>query len=138
MTRLNVPEDVAEQVLDRFEEVKLVDDAEYARMWVRSRHAGRGLARRALAQELRQRGVAPEVAHEAADRIDPDDELQSARALVARRLPGTRRLDRDARIRRLAGMLARKGYTSGLALRVVREALEAEAEDLDEFAGPPG
>jgi regulatory protein len=50
---------------------------------------------------------------------------------VRRRLPGTRGLDRDKRIRRLAGMLARKGYSEGLALRVVRDALTAEGMEGD-------
>jgi regulatory protein len=138
LARRNVPDDVAERVLDRFEEVSLLDDAEYARMWVESRQAGRGLARRALAEELRQRGVPPERAGDALDRIDPDVEVETARSLVARRLPAGRGLNRDARARRLAGMLARKGYSSGTALRVVREALAAEGEDLDESASPPG
>jgi regulatory protein len=138
MAKRDVPDEVAEQVLDRFEEVRLVDDAEYAELWVRSRHTGRGLARRALAQELRHRGVDAETASEALDQLDDDTELQTARELVARRLTSTRRLDRDARIRRLAGMLARKGYSSGVAMRVVREALDAEGEDIDDLTGPPG
>jgi regulatory protein len=133
MARKDVPEDVAEQVLDRFEEVRLVDDAAYAEMWVRSRHAGRGLARRAIAQELRRRGVADEVAGEALSQLDDEAEVDAARELVRRKLPGTRRLDRDARIRRLAGMLGRKGYSAGVALRVVRDALDAEGEDVDDL-----
>jgi regulatory protein len=139
MARRGVPDEVAEAVLDRFEEVNLVDDTAYAQMWVRSRHSGRGLARRALAQELRHRGVDGDVAAEALEQLDPDEELETARALVARRLSGTRRLDPDARVRRLAGMLARKGYPSGVALRVIREALAAEGisdtADLHEFEG---
>ena len=53
-----MPEDAAQAVLSRFAEVKLVDDATFARAWVESRHHGRGLAGRALGAELRQRGVA--------------------------------------------------------------------------------
>src|SRR5690606_25077958 len=44
----DVPEDVAGALLDRYEEVGLLDDAAYADMLVRTRHAERGLARRAL------------------------------------------------------------------------------------------
>ncbi len=43
-------------ILDRFEEVGLVDDAQYAEMIVRTRHAERGLSRRAISTELRRRG----------------------------------------------------------------------------------
>ena len=65
---------------------------------------------------------------EAVGLLDSEQEEETARALVQRRLPGTRGLDRDRRIRRLAGMLARKGYSEGLALKVVRDALAQEKE----------
>jgi regulatory protein len=118
-------------VLGRFGEVGLVDDAAFARAWVESRHRGRGLGRSALAGELRRKGVAPETIQEAVDLIDPGDEEAAARALVARRLPATRRLAPEARMRRLVGMLARRGHPQGLAVRVVREALAADGTGAD-------
>ncbi|MGR7002420.1 regulatory protein RecX [Yinghuangia aomiensis] len=126
-----VPDEVADHVLGRFTEVKLIDDAAFAHAWVDTRHVGRGLAKRALARELRHRGVAAEVVTEAVERLDPEQELATARDLVAKRLPATRGKDRQVRMRRLAGMLARKGYPEGLALRVVREALDSEADQDD-------
>jgi regulatory protein len=72
--------------------------------------------------------VAGEVVTAALDTVDPDAEARTARALVERRLPSTRALPLDVRVRRLVGMLARKGYPGGLSLRVVREALAAERE----------
>jgi regulatory protein len=135
-----VPDDAAEAVLDRFVEVGLIDDAAFARAWVSSRQAGRGLARRALSAELRAKDVAPEVAAEAVDEVDDDDEREAARRLVDRKLGAMRRLDRATATRRLMGMLARKGYNGGLAAAVVREALDgagaagpvAGFDDLDE------
>ena len=121
-----VPDEAAEAVLERFAEVQLIDDAMFARAWVESRHHGRGLARRALAAELRQRGVETDDIKAAVSDLDPEQEYATARALVERRLAGTRGLARPARFRRLMGMLARKGYPEGLAYRVVREALEYE------------
>ncbi|HEY3479650.1 MAG TPA: regulatory protein RecX, partial [Streptomyces sp.] len=103
----------------------------FANSWVESRHRGRGLARRALAQELRHRGVEPELVSEAVGLLDHEQEEETARDLVRRKLSGTRGLERDKRIRRLAGMLARKGYSEGLALRVVRDALAAETAEAD-------
>jgi regulatory protein len=129
MRRREIPEEVAEGILERFEDVGLIDDAAFANAWVESRHRGRGLARRALAQELRTRGVDAEVIGRAVEQLDSDQEEETARALVDRKLRATRGLERDRRIRRLAGMLARKGYPEGLALRVVRRALEEEGED---------
>jgi regulatory protein len=127
MRKRDIPDEVAEHVLERFQDVGLIDDQAFANAWVESRHRGRGLARRALARELHHRGVDAELVTEAVGLLDSEQEEETARELVRRRLPGTRGLDRDKRIRRLAGMLARKGYPEGLALRVVRDALAQES-----------
>jgi regulatory protein len=107
LARRGVPQDAADAVLDRFTDVRLIDDAMFARAWVDSRHHGRGLSRRVLAAE---------------------QEYATARALVDRRLAATRGLPAPARIRRLTGLLARKGYPAELCYRVVRAAL-AEQPD---------
>lgn len=117
-------------MLARFAEVGLVDDALFARLWVDSRHRSKGLARTALRQELRRKGVSDDDVREALAALDPDEEVASARSLVRRKLAATQGLAPDARVRRLAGMLARKGYGPGLAYRVVKEELEAEGVDL--------
>ncbi|AGS72206.1 recombination regulator RecX [Streptomyces collinus] len=131
LRKREIPEDVAEEVLSRFEEVGLIDDGAFADAWVESRHHGRGLARRALARELRTKGVDSALIDEAVGQLDSEQEEATARELVARKLRSTRGLDRDKRLRRLAGMLARKGYSEGLALRIVRQALEEEGEDTE-------
>ncbi|HET7529724.1 MAG TPA: regulatory protein RecX [Mycobacteriales bacterium] len=125
MARRDVPPDVAAAVLDRFTDVGLVDDQAFAQAWVDSRHQGRGLARRALSAELRRRGVGDDVIREAVSGVSTDDEEAAARALVARRLPAMARLARETQTRRLVGMLGRKGFSPGLAMKVVREALSA-------------
>ncbi|GGO91529.1 recombination regulator RecX [Wenjunlia tyrosinilytica] len=131
MRRRDIPEDVAEHVLARFEDVGLIDDSAFANAWVESRHHSRGLARRALARELRTRGVDGELVDEAVGQLDAAQEEATARELVERKLRATRGLEREKRIRRLAGLLARKGYSEGLALSVVRAALEEEGEDAE-------
>jgi regulatory protein len=135
LSKRGVPDDAAGTVLSRFTEVGLIDDRAFAAAWVDSRHAGRGLSRRALAAELRRRGVDGEIVGEAVAVVDADAEERAARQLVDRRLASTRRLDQPARVRRLAGMLARKGYPGGLAVRVVREALAAEGADPGDLGG---
>lgn len=128
LRKKDCPDEVAVAVLDRMEEVGLVDDVAYAGMLVRSQQAGRGLARRALAQELRRKGVDDETAQAALDEVDPHDEEERARALVAKRIRSMSGLDPLVQTRRLAGMLARKGYGSQLAMRVVREAVRDAPE----------
>jgi regulatory protein len=126
-----VPEEAAEEVLGRFAEVGIIDDALFASMWVTSRHRGRGLAGRALSQELRRKGVDDETVRTAVDALDPEQEAATARALVRKKLPSSRGLAPEARVRRLVGMLARKGYGGGLAFRVVKEELDREGTDTE-------
>jgi regulatory protein len=135
MRRHGIPGEAARHVLSRFEEVGLIDDAVFANAWVESRHHGRGLAGRALARELRTRGVESEVIAQAVEQLDAEREEEMARTLVERKLRSTRGLDREKRIRRLAGMLARKGYAEGIALRVVCRALAEEGEDAEFLEG---
>jgi regulatory protein len=130
LRRRGVPEEAAEAVLGRFADVKLIDDATFASAWVESRHYGRGLSGRALAAELRDRGVDSGDIEAAVARLDPEQEVATARSLVASRLAATRGQPAPTRVRRLIGMLARKGYSQALAYRLVREALEQEGVDL--------
>ncbi len=136
LRRKSVPEDAVRTVLDRFHEVGLIDDTAFAEQWVHSRRTGKGLGRHALAVELRRKGVADEVAGEALAELDGDAEEARARELVERKLRGVV-LDspeqRAGAARRLAGMLARKGYGAGIAYRVVREAITARGADVDEL-----
>jgi len=129
LAKKGVPDELAERLLDRFTDVGLVDDEAFARSWVDSRQRSRGLARQALAHELRRKGVDDETARTALDDLDPAREEQAARVLVRKKLRSLRAVDHATATRRLAGVLARKGYPAGLAFRVVREEL-GEA-DLD-------
>ena len=126
-----VEDDVADEVLGRFEQVGMIDDALFAQMWVTSRHRGRGLATRALSQELRRKGVDDSSIAEAVATLDPEQEADTARALVERKLRATAGLPTDARVRRLAGLLARKGYPAGLAFSVVKQALADEGQEAE-------
>lgn len=126
----DVPDDVAVRVLDRFEEVGLIDDRLFAQMWVDSRQAGRLLSRRALSAELRRRGVADDLVREAVASVSTDDELEAARAIARRKARAVVGLPRATQVRRLSGALARRGYGPGITAQVVREVLDET--DLDE------
>lgn len=128
LAKREVPDEVAAELLDRFTDVGLIDDGTFAQQWVESRHRSRGLAPRALAQELRRKGVGDEETKAALEQIDEDDQRTAARALVGKKLRSMRGLDPQVATRRLAGLLARKGYGAGIAFSVVREAL-ADCDD---------
>jgi regulatory protein len=129
MYRRGVPEETADAILDRLADAGLIDDAAFAKAWVESRHYARGLSRRSLSTELRRRGVDGDDITEAVETLDPEQETETARRLVARKLRSTRGQPADARARRVASMLARKGYPAGLAFRLIREGLEQEGAE---------
>lgn len=119
---------VAARVLDRMTEVGLVDDEAYAEMLVRSKQHGKGLARKGLAHELRRQGIDSEIAGQALDQVDGDDERAKAEELVAKKLRTMSGLAPDVQARRLAGMLARKGYSGEIAWPVIRDAVNGAPE----------
>jgi regulatory protein len=131
LARRGVPAEVAERVLGRFAEVGLIDDRAFAEAWVDSRHVRRGLGRRALAAELRRRGIDDLTAADAVATLDPGTEEATARALVRRRLGTGADLAPAIRARRAVAMLARRGYSVDLALRLVREELPGDDAVVD-------
>lgn len=129
----DVPADAVETVLDRFEQVGLIDDAAFARAWVESRSRSKGFARGRLSQELRRKGVDAAVIAAALDQLDGDEERRrceetALRRLGSRPLPppgyGPDRAERDKVLRRIVGHLARKGYPQGMAIAVARSAMD--------------
>jgi regulatory protein len=130
LRRRGMAQSAADAALDRLAGAGLIDDAAFARAWVDTRHRGRGLARRALTAELRQRGVDEGDVRAAVADLGPEQEAASARRLVEAKLAATRGRPLATRMRRLTGLLARKGYPPGMAYRVIREALEQEGIDL--------
>lgn len=127
LARKDVPGSIAQTVLDRMESVGLIDDAEFARTWVRSRQRNKGLARHVLAIELRQKGIADEIARDALDELDPREEVQTAHRLVQRKLRSMDGLDPQTQLRRLTSMLSRKGYSHSVAFDVVRSEIDASS-----------
>nr|WP_285502224.1 regulatory protein RecX [Actinokineospora sp. NBRC 105648] len=129
LRRKEIPDDIAQAVIDKFDAAGLINDAAFAESWVRSRHEHRGLGRRALANELRRKGVDDAIVAEAVEAVDNDAEAERAGALVRKKLGSVRNLEDQVKIRRLVAMLARRGYAEGMAYRVVRAELDSDAAD---------
>jgi len=130
LAKRGYPDDVSARVLDRLARAGLVDDVDFAEQWVRSRRANAGKGKRALAAELRTKGVDNDVITAALDGIDAGAERQRAEKLVRDRLRREKLGDDDdAKIaRRLVGMLARRGYSQTMAFDVVKDELANERE----------
>ncbi len=127
MAKKDVPADIIDEVLDRFEEVGLVDDAQFAALWVEGRQR-RMKSGRVLRQELRRKGVDDEVITEALDEAPDDADYEAALAFATKRVRGMAGLEPQVRYRRLAGALARRGFAPGLCHRVIGE-VTAEGEE---------
>ena len=124
------PDDVSVRVLDRLADVGLIDDVDFAQQWVRSRRINAGKGKCALAAELRTKGVDGDVITATLESIDADAERERAEQLVQSKL--RREVlngdDDDKVMRRLVAMLARRGYSQGMAFDVVRTELAAERD----------
>lgn len=121
--------ELVEEVLDSLEASALLDDSSFATEWVRQRAARRGKSAKALDMELRQKGVAADIRAEALEQISPADEERKARALAEKKArevtsPPEDRSEYDGHLRRIVGVLARRGYNAELSMRIGREALE--------------
>jgi regulatory protein len=136
LVKKEISEEVAEQVLGRLDDVGLIDDKAFAEMYVRARHAYQGMGKRALSIELRRKGVDNDTTAEAVAAVDEEAEEERARQLVRKRLPSMSNADHQAKIRRLVGMLARKGYSQGLAYRVVKDELANVGEETSLLDNP--
>ena len=131
LQRKEIEPEAAAVVLDRFEELGLIDDVGYAEAFVESRHRVRGQGVRALSAELRRRGVADDVVTEAVGALDPDVEFETACRLARSRLSRMSGLAPEVKVRRLAGFLARKGYSGAIVARAIRHAVDASAAEVE-------
>lgn len=124
------PAEEIDSVMARLDRAGLIDDADFAEQWVRSRHQHSGKGRTALRHELRHKGVDQLVIDQALSQVDDDAEHDRAAELLRRKIARLGpedvldRGDRDKHTRRLVAMLARRGYAPALALDLVRTELD--------------
>ncbi|MDO3143863.1 Probable regulatory protein RecX [Mycobacteroides abscessus subsp. massiliense] len=132
LARRGYPDDVSERIMDRLATAGLVNDADFATQWVQSRHTYSGKGKRALAAELRTKGVSAENAAAALAQIDGEAERSRAAELVTKKLRSENLDDGGIKAaRRLVAMLARRGYGQSMAYEVVKNALASEKDRRD-------
>lgn len=136
LARKGADEQIIERVLDRFTEVGLIDDAAFAGQWVEQRHRSRKLPRRALIAELRRKGLDSEVIDEAVATIDGDAEAQAAAELAASKVRGLRAQPYDVALRRLVGVLGRRGFSPQLSWQAAKQALADRCEESQNPSDP--
>jgi len=116
-----VEDDVAQATIFRLQEAGLVNDLDFAKAWVASRHDFKKISKRIIAGELRQKGVTQEQIDEALDGIDDESEYRAAFDLGFKKYNTMSRLAPEVQVRRIQSLLARKGFGFSIITRVLRE-----------------
>ncbi len=132
LAKKGVSESITKECLDRLTEVGLIDDLAYAGMFVRSKCVTKKISRSVLRMELRQKGIGDEHIEQALIQISDEDEYEMATQLVIKKLRSMSGLEKEVIQRRLYGLLARKGYHSGIVIRVIKEQLSELSTDQDQ------
>ncbi|MEO0005412.1 MAG: RecX family transcriptional regulator [candidate division WOR-3 bacterium] len=100
---------VIARVLERLKELGLADDEKLTKDYVEERirigHKGKWRVK----QELLKRGVAKEKVEQALK--DAPDETEAAMMVLEHFLPRYQRLDEETKLRRIYGLLARRGFS---------------------------
>jgi regulatory protein len=122
---------IVAETVGRMRELGYLNDAEFARFYTDTRQASRPRSQRIVRLELRQRGVAQELAEEATEAID--DEEAAYRA-ASRRGALLRGLDYQPFRERLGGFLTRRGFSYEVARRTVDRCWAEVGEADDETA----
>lgn len=129
--------DLVDDVLDSLTRSGLIDDEAFAREWVRQRFERRGKSSSVLRRELQNKGVSAADRESALQQIDESDERELARELARKKARSVKavpadRAERDKELRRIVGVLARRGFPQSMALQIAREALDSRCEELGE------
>lgn len=130
LKKKKIEEDIAQLALDRFEELGLINDQTFSDNFVSNTHQRRKLGKKALKQQLRSKGVSEEIANQAVSQISETDEFQAALALALKKMRSIQHDDPQSQIRKIVGLLARKGYSAGLSFQVAKEVINDCPEGL--------
>lgn len=129
--------ELVDNVLDSLARSGLIDDEAFAREWVRQRFERRGKSTAVLRRELQDKGVSAAERESALEQIDEADERELARELARKKARSVKavpcdRAERDKELRRIVGVLARRGFPQSMALQIAREALDSRCAELSD------
>lgn len=125
-------DDTVDTVIAWLTEIGYLDDEGFAQQWVSRRHESKQASRTKLKHELRRKGIDDDTVSAALEQVTDDSEKEQAELLVERKIHSTRGLPLQTRMQRLTGMLMRRGYSAGVAVPIVKAALERDGEECPE------
>jgi len=123
---------VIQAVVERLQEVALLDDAAFARYWVEQRETFRPRSRMALQQELRQKGIGRQQIDEAVAEVD---EYEAARRAAQKKLSRWQQLDEAGFKQKMGGFLQRRGFPYEIIRDIIAtfwEEIATHADDADD------
>ena len=121
--------EIADSVLDELELQGLLNDLEFANLWAESRQRQKKLSKRVISGELRTKGVSQDIIDEVIEKIDDELEYKTAFALAQKKFRSSSNLPPEKIYSRISGVLNRKGFSSSLASRIIRELLSNSASN---------
>lgn len=127
--------ELVDDVLDSLARSGLIDDEAFAREWVRQRFERRGKSSSVLRRELKEKGVSVADRESALEQIDEDDERELASELARKKARTVKdipadRAERDKELRRIVGVLARRGFPQSMSLQIAKDALNERCAEL--------
>jgi regulatory protein len=123
LSKKEIPNELAQRLIERFKEVGLIDDHQVAETIARSRRESRGWSSAAIRRDLLKRGVPSQIIDDVLAEFDSTSELSTAVKIARQRYARLANLPPDVASRRLAGFLARRGYSNSVVFEAVRQSL---------------
>lgn len=117
LKRHEVTEPVIDEVIERLERAGLINDERFAQNWIENRTEFRPRSRRALAYELRSRGIAPEAFEEA---LTKTDEEEMAYRAAMKQSTKYQRLERLEFRQKMIAFLGRRGFSYSISAPVAQ------------------
>lgn len=129
LRRKQAQDDVIERVIERLEEIALLDDLNFAQAWVENQQAFRPRGRKVLSLELRNKGLSNDLIEEVLNGFDDEEAAYKA---AEKAFPRYQALPREVAKQRFLAYLARRGFAYGLCRKVVEATLKNALVSIDE------
>ncbi|MFH1062380.1 MAG: regulatory protein RecX [Candidatus Omnitrophota bacterium] len=111
---------VIREVLDFLSDLGYLDDLAFCRSWIINRRQLKPRSKRLIAYELRQKGVDANIIEQAFGLIENNSDADIAQDLAIRKYEKLKLFPPEVAQRRLISYLERRGFSSGLAVNIVK------------------
>ena len=127
MLRKNWPEEIRRKIIDKLNQLKLINDEDFARQWIYSRNHSRPAGKALVKYELQKKGIAKEIINRllAEERTQTTEEIL-AEKLCQKRLVRLKNLSSKEKKEKLFGLLSRRGFSSQTATEIIDKLIQRE------------